>query len=168
MTASSSSTTLSNYVDHKKGIDVPALPLTFQDAIEVTRKLEFRYLGVDVLCIIQYSEEDWSREASNMTSILECSWLNIAAAGSDQDDGRLIMEREPLLNQPCKLPSTLFSLPGADAEQATLPIYAYLDSLFYAKSVLEGILDHRAWIMQERILSPLTASAKCSGNVMTL
>lgn len=138
MTASSS-TTLANYVERKKGIDVPALPLTFQDAIEVTRKLRFRYLGVDALCIIQDSEEDWSREASNRTSFLEYSWLNIAAAGSDRDDGGLFMERESLLNQLCKLPSTLFSLPGADAEQATSPIYAYLDSPFFAKSVLKGI-----------------------------
>jgi len=96
LVTTSSSTTFTNYNERKEEIDVSTLPLTFLDAIEVTRKLVFRYQWTDALCIIQDSEEDWSREASNMISIFECACLNIAAAGSDKDDGRLFMKRESL------------------------------------------------------------------------
>lgn len=36
---------------------------TFQEAIEVTRRLGVSYIWIDCLCIIQDSVEDWERES---------------------------------------------------------------------------------------------------------
>jgi hypothetical protein len=51
------------------------------------------------------------------------------------------------------MPDSLLSsyLPTSES-----PIYAYLNSRFYARAVFDGFLTRRGWILQERILSPRT------------
>jgi hypothetical protein len=39
------------------------MQLTFRGAIEMTRKLGFRYLWIDSLCIVQNDEDDWKQES---------------------------------------------------------------------------------------------------------
>ncbi|KAH8594872.1 heterokaryon incompatibility protein-domain-containing protein [Bisporella sp. PMI_857] len=148
-----SSTTLENYESRKGAIDVSSLSLTFQDALEAAHRLGVRYLWIDALCIIQDSAEDWAREASNMRSIYEFAWLNIAVAGSEKSDGRIFMKRTSRLSRACKLPDSLLSEYISDFEG---PIHAYLSSRSYAKAVFNGFLTRRGWILQERILSPRT------------
>lgn len=46
-----------------------ALPRTISDAIATTRRLGFRYLWVDALCITQDNPFDWLDEARNMASV---------------------------------------------------------------------------------------------------
>ena len=46
-------TTLDTIEDRKKGLPWSTLPKTFQDAISITRRLGFRYIWIDSLCIIQ-------------------------------------------------------------------------------------------------------------------
>ena len=149
----SSATTFANYESRKQLVDMTTLSLTFQDAFEIVHKLGVQYIWIDALCIIQDSSEDWEREASNMRSIYEFAWLNIAVAGSETEDGRIFMERYPRLSRPCKLPDSLLS--GYIAEFDG-PVYAYLSSQCYAKAVFDGFLTRRGWILQERILSPRT------------
>jgi len=148
-----SATTQANYEARKKSIDMSSLSLTFQDAFECSRRLGIRYLWIDALCIIQDSPEDWEREASNMRSIYEFAWLNVAVAGSEEKDGRLFMRRISRISRPCKMPESLLS-----GYSGTLrgPIYVYLSSQCYAKAVFDGFLTRRGWILQERILSPRT------------
>ncbi|RDW58586.1 hypothetical protein BP6252_13062 [Coleophoma cylindrospora] len=62
------------------------LTKTFQDAIVITRRLGFRYLWIDSLCILQKDETDWLKEASIMGEIYAASYLNIVA--SDASDGK--------------------------------------------------------------------------------
>ena len=57
------------------------LPRTFQDFIEIARRLEIRYVWIDSLCIIQDSGDDWEKEAAQMASIYSNAHLTIAASG---------------------------------------------------------------------------------------
>lgn len=148
-----SATTQANYEARKIYIDTILLSQVFQDAFQATKKLGVRYLWIDALCIIQDSPQDWKREAKNMRSIYEFAWLNIAVAGSEQEDGRIFMKRSPRLSRPCRLPVAL--LPEYALITGGL-IYAFLDSQFYSQSVFNGFLTRRGWILQERILSPRT------------
>lgn len=148
-----SATTLANYESRKQSIDMESLSLAFQDAFQAAQKLAVRYLWIDALCIIQDSTEDWEREASNMRSIYEFAWLNIAVAGSETQDGRLFMNRTPRINRPCKMPDSLLH---GHTSMSESPIYAYLSSQFYAQAVFDRFLTRRGWILQERILSPRT------------
>jgi len=42
------------------------MPLTFQHAIIFTRRLGFRHIWIDSLCIIQDSKPDWEEQAAKM------------------------------------------------------------------------------------------------------
>lgn len=61
------------------GVPVSNLPQTVQDAVQVTRELNLRYLWVDAICIIQDSKSDWEMESSNMASVYQHAYLTIAA-----------------------------------------------------------------------------------------
>ncbi|KAF5598582.1 heterokaryon incompatibility protein [Fusarium pseudocircinatum] len=76
-----------NLSQYQKELPVNDMPPTFQDAIEVTRQLGFRYLWIDSLCIIQDDESDWSQESLMMGNIFEQASCTIAAVDSVDDDG---------------------------------------------------------------------------------
>src|SRR6266516_2675999 len=73
---------MANLKQYKKEISLDSLSKTIQDEVKCARKLKWRYLWVDVLCIIQDSEDDKSREIDQMTQIYKNSVLTISAAKS--------------------------------------------------------------------------------------
>ncbi|KAF4431493.1 HET-domain-containing [Fusarium acutatum] len=76
-----------NLSQYQKELPVNDMPPTFQDAIEVTRQLGFRYLWIDSLCIIQDDESDWSQESRMMGTVFEEASCTIAAVDSVDDNG---------------------------------------------------------------------------------
>ncbi|KAL5347759.1 hypothetical protein ACLOAV_007168 [Pseudogymnoascus australis] len=64
----------------KAGIDIDAMPLNFQDAVKVTRKLGIQYLWIDSLCIIQDDTNDWECESAAMGQVYNHSSVTIRAA----------------------------------------------------------------------------------------
>ncbi|EEU37221.1 uncharacterized protein NECHADRAFT_37072, partial [Fusarium vanettenii 77-13-4] len=65
----------------KTSIDISTLPRVFQDAIDMTRKLNVRYLWIDSLCIKQDKEcGDWQVEALQMGNVYAHSYLNLSAS----------------------------------------------------------------------------------------
>ncbi|KAF8857431.1 HET-domain-containing protein [Acephala macrosclerotiorum] len=54
-----------------KGIDLAMLPKTFEDAVDISKRLGVRYLWIDSLCIIQDSVQDWQKESMKMADIYE-------------------------------------------------------------------------------------------------
>lgn len=74
--------TTKNLAILKRGVALASLPKTFIDAIEITRRLEIKYLWIDCLCILQDDARDWEREASVMGSLYQNSYLTISAANS--------------------------------------------------------------------------------------
>ncbi|KAI1750445.1 heterokaryon incompatibility protein-domain-containing protein [Xylaria castorea] len=109
------------------GFPLSELPPTFKDAIDVAIELGIRYLWIDSLCIVQDDPDDWKREASMMGDVYLNSYLTIAATRA-----------------PDRLHGPL-----------TASIYACQRRSF-ANNVDDGPLNRRAWVLQERILSPRT------------
>jgi Heterokaryon incompatibility protein (HET) len=72
-------TTQSTFGERTRHIDFGQLPKSFQDAVRVTRKLEYRYLWIDSLCIIQDDPNDWARESRRMGDIYKKSILIVSA-----------------------------------------------------------------------------------------
>lgn len=68
-------TTRSNLALHLEDIPFPALTPTLQDVVRLTRMLDFRYLWIDEVCIIQDGREDWFREASRMKAVYGRAFL---------------------------------------------------------------------------------------------
>jgi hypothetical protein len=68
--------------DLTTGIALSLLPKTFQDAIQITRRLGIKYLWIDCFCIIQDDPKDWEREAARMAQIYRYSYATLSAMAS--------------------------------------------------------------------------------------
>ena len=128
------------------GVKESKLPRNFRDAVTVCRKLGKRYIWIDSLCIIQDSKEDWDREAPLMASIYSNSYCTIAAQCAADSSMGFFCDRNPRLLNPCQLPVKMGLLASA------LSRY----SLEFDKKDRpdDKPLYGRAWVLQERLLSP--------------
>jgi Heterokaryon incompatibility protein (HET) len=89
-----------NVSDYTELIDLLSLPQTYQDAIQLTRRLGLRYLWIYSLCIIQDSHEDWVGQAAVMGEIYQGSHLNITSTKSGDPYGGLFAQRNPAVVSP--------------------------------------------------------------------
>lgn len=135
--------TQNNLEAFKISIPLEQLSKTFQDCIAVTRQLGFRYLWIDSLCIIQDDREDWARESVRMSSVYGGSSLTIAASAAPNGSHGCIYEREPADIRPCAISI------GKRSFHYSLEDW----STFYRNSE-SSVLGKRAWVFQERFLSP--------------
>ncbi|KAK5135124.1 hypothetical protein LTR08_005649 [Meristemomyces frigidus] len=72
------------------------LPRAIQDCIGLVKRLGFKFLWVDALCILQDDQEVWSLNARNMDLIYGNANLTICAAdGSGARDGLAALNRGP-------------------------------------------------------------------------
>ncbi|PSN70821.1 HET-domain-containing protein, partial [Corynespora cassiicola Philippines] len=83
-------TLANNLAQHCRGIPLNTLPPTFRDAIIVTRKLGYRYLWIDSLCIVQDDPSDWKEESGKMVEIYQNAALVLAAETARNAQGGFI------------------------------------------------------------------------------
>jgi hypothetical protein len=140
------STTVKNKKAHMAGMNLKQLPRTFQDAIQVTRRLEKRYLWIDSLCIIQGEGGDFSDESKRMEDVYSGAYCVIAAScATDQNSGFLLPREKK-------------------REYVALEADKNADGIFYLcqrlenfnDHVLEGELSRRGWVLQEHALARRT------------
>lgn len=142
--------TKSNMEDLALGFSYEMLPRTIRDAVIVTRKLGYRWLWVDSLCIIQDSPEDWKQEAISMVDVYSNCDLCIAATGAEDSDDGLFTQRDPLIYTPCRMTlyagKAIYAFPSQSAQQNFWCCFK------------ETTLHKRGWVMQELILPARTLS----------
>ncbi|KAF8849351.1 HET-domain-containing protein [Acephala macrosclerotiorum] len=81
-------------------IDVQDMPPNFSDAVVITRRLGYKYLWIDSLCIIQDSKSDWETESQNMGNIYTNAAITLAAAAATSSEGGLLTKGyQPLSNE---------------------------------------------------------------------
>jgi hypothetical protein len=136
--------TTGNLQSCREKLDMSKLSRTIRDAIEVTKRLGFKYLWVDALCIVQDTQEDKLRELSTMKWIYENSSLTIvAASAASAHDGFLGARTGPKRNTfriPCRLGQDRFSVIKIQEHEQ------YDD--------MREPANKRAWTLQEQLLSP--------------
>ncbi|KAF5493186.1 hypothetical protein CGCF413_v010395 [Colletotrichum fructicola] len=108
------------------------LPRTFQHAIYVTKMIGKRYLWIDSLCINQDHETDWETESARMCEVFKNAYCTIAATSARNSD-------EGFLNEPVTVPD-----PKSWREKFKAD---------FQDAVENGVLNKRAWVLQERTLS---------------
>ncbi|RDW67716.1 hypothetical protein BP6252_09112 [Coleophoma cylindrospora] len=118
------------------------LPRTIEDAVTVTRRLGFRYLWVDALCIIQDDEADKLAEIGAMGGVYKNATLTMAAADSPSVKHGFLEDR-PVTGS-CFVP---LLLPNGKLGKIWLRATE-------ADSLKGFALDSRAWTLQESLLSP--------------
>lgn len=139
--------TLHNYQRyHDDGFALEELPTTLRDAVKLTRALGFQYIWIDSLCILQDSVDDWNRESQAMGAAYENAYCTIAATlAPDSDTGFLRGQKIKSVAMPCDL---------TDATKGAYFITAPYQPEF--KQVGQARLNHRGWVVQERLLSRRT------------
>ncbi|KAI1413140.1 HET-domain-containing protein [Hypoxylon sp. FL1857] len=81
--------------DFKRNIPWSSLSKTFQDAVDICRRLGIDYIWIDSICIIQDSDEDWRIESMKMADIYENAYLTIAATKSTDGTGGCYSSADP-------------------------------------------------------------------------
>jgi Heterokaryon incompatibility protein (HET) len=144
-------TTMQTITDHERGLPLTELPKLFHDAIWITRKLGYRYLWIDSLCIIQECKEDWVRESSNMRNIYKHSVITISADNCRDSRDNILDNHDAVLVEYLPL--------GCNSSKEGFQSQMYA---FSAKKWEDShnsdykLLGSRAWALQEEILSPRT------------
>ncbi|KAI4656941.1 uncharacterized protein J4E78_006832 [Alternaria triticimaculans] len=142
-------TTVWNMAKHLiTGITLDELPDNFQEAIRVTRFLKVRYIWIDSLAIVQVPFGDFAKEADLMHKVYRYSHCNIVAADSKDAYGGLFRERTPHKILPVKYQ-------GTDARHHLgEKSWTIVPADLWEKELLSSPIYGRAWVFQERILSP--------------
>jgi len=134
-------TTRENYQDRLSGFSFHDLPKTFQDAFQVTRALGKNLIWIDALCIIQTVEEtedpDWMFESGRMEDTFNSAYCTIAVdSAADWKQG--FLQR---------------SSPPCFTEVTGERVYVCDTRHNFEDDVNNSLLNKRAWVLQERILS---------------
>lgn len=134
-----------NLRSHVQEIRETGLPQTFQDAVRTTRELGLRYLWIDSLCIVQDDPLDFGAECARMNTIFANALCTISA--SDARDCRDGLFRSRTI-KPIRLiyESDDFEPKFTAVIQPSFP-EAWMEGI-------QGPLQSRAWVLQERHLSP--------------
>lgn len=128
------------------GFPSSELPKTFQDAIVVSRRLQIKYLWIDSLCILQDSPEDWKHESAQMHHVYGNAYVTIAADDSRDSSEGLFRVRPPFFVTPTIVTAAWNEVPSKK--------FIVIPRRFWSDSVAESPLNQRAWVLQERYLSP--------------
>ena len=144
-----------NYHGFLQYIPVDRLPKVFTDAITVTGRAGFDYLWIDSLCIIQDSPEDWAAESRIMGSIYENAVCNLAATGFENRSHGLFVQRPLALFKPIEayVKGNIRVKGGIVLQEGK---HFLVDRDMWLAEVVNAPLNRRAWVVQERILSPRT------------
>ncbi|KAA8612762.1 HET domain containing protein pin-c1 [Pyrenophora tritici-repentis] len=131
------------------GIDFDTLPKTFQDAVQITAAIGFRYLWIDSLCIIQDDDEDWQRESAKMAAIFHTGTITLSATSAKNGTEGCGLAMKPGRTMRFSHPHSR----GLDfiARETT-------ETIASAATILDNHLRNapvstRAWILQEQKLS---------------
>ena len=130
------------------GFNLKQLPQTFQDAVDVTRRLDIPFLWIDSLCIIQDDTDDWNKESRLMEKVFSGAYCTIAASSAADSTQGFLSRSPPDTHGLIRLAD-----PAASSSSKSFIIYAGSFTEAFTEDVENGILNTRAWVYQERALS---------------
>lgn len=137
-------TTSKNIRDRvENGILVDNLPDTFKHAVKVTKELGIQYLWIDSLCIIQGDDGDFKDEAQHMESVFSSAYCVIAASRATGTSAGFLRKRRDRKFVKLEIP------PGN-------PFYICEAIDDFQQDVIDGALNKRGWVLQERALARRT------------
>lgn len=132
-----------NLAERKHAIPWDHLPILFRQALEFTYRLGAEYLWIDSLRILQGDELDWSVESKKMAGIYQNSKLTLAASWAENSN-------EDMFSSPKE------SVLGIRVEG--LEKVGVVDDIYVCVKLAHMLeqfpLLNRAWVYQERLLSP--------------
>ncbi|CAG8957326.1 hypothetical protein HYFRA_00010749 [Hymenoscyphus fraxineus] len=133
----------SNITERLAGISWDELPILFQQAIDFTRRLGIQYLWIDSLCIIQDNDADWHRESMKMANIFRNGQLTLGASHALNADSEFLFQASE--------EESGIKIEGLEIPEAIGDVFVRLEPTHHLETFP---LLRRAWVYQERLLSP--------------
>lgn len=173
-----------NIRSRMKNIAWNNLNQTYKDAVTITRRLGFRYIWIDSLCIVQDNSEEWEAAAGGMADIFANSFLTICASHAKDGSVGIFADRQPSNGAEPSTALPNVSLRTTVRSQTTVGVErdVTICARLLARHYFQGIADDhyvehlslwqrprpveeplffRAWALQERILSLRTLDYHC-------
>lgn len=145
----------SNIEELRQSIRLNQLPRVFQDAMYVSIELGISYIWIDSLCIIQDSKEDWVCESGRMGDVYQYAACNIAASGIQDGSLGLFAERKALSRvHPSLFADFVLKVKISGRTIVFKGLYIRAKRTGFVHAIGGSILNSRAWVAQERALSP--------------
>ncbi|KAF5705919.1 hypothetical protein FMUND_11895 [Fusarium mundagurra] len=162
--------TSENLPDFCSEIQLQTLPASFRDAIITCRRIGIPYIWIDSLCILQSglgSHEDWLSHSETMHLVYHNCALNISIDVSENPHGGAFRSRDPTYLQDCCVWSPFYAPPYSSSRNEHIvcdtierPNLWNICAIFTADDFswarVDLPLSNRAWVFQERLLSPRT------------
>ncbi|KAI9928460.1 hypothetical protein ASPWEDRAFT_38689 [Aspergillus wentii DTO 134E9] len=145
----------SNFHEFQKGKPYSILPVAFQEAIRLIKKLGIHYIWIDALCIIQAgpgSKEDWQSECVNMQQVYSNCEVNLSLSTASCPDESCLDGRRP-----SKTPPFEIQIPSRN-DSNRHETWTIVSPKYYEEALYDQPLGTRAWALQERLLSPRVVS----------
>lgn len=155
----------SNLASQLRRIPWTSLPRTFQDAVDLTRRLGLRFLWIDCVCIVQDDPDEYDWEVSRMFHVYHNARLTLAAQqGRTPGEGiysKSTPERETYITLPQEVASRLAEEDCRFDSQAAIKMVGlqtdYVCPTYsrnFERKYDSAPLFTRAWVFQERLVSP--------------
>ncbi|GKU06374.1 heterokaryon incompatibility protein [Fusarium langsethiae] len=135
-------------VQSMSGILMESFPTIMRDGISVVRSLEYEYIWIDALCIVQDDEQDWAHEAAIMGDIYSNAELTISTLVSGDCHTGLFQPRSARVMHP--VPLAIWEpkiLRKANASLSLMPCW------LRHEIKVDGLVHSRGWTLQEQLLS---------------
>lgn len=157
-------TTRANISKHKEEMPINSLPLFIQDTLVAAKALNYRYIWIDALCIIQDDPDDWDREAAKMRDVYANADLTISSLTAKGCQEPLFHLRGLYTTRPIPFDIWIPKVKRQEWEDKTIHQYAIYPSYLVESDnysyftgndeVVENIpITSRGWVLQEQILS---------------
>ncbi|KAF5702098.1 hypothetical protein FGLOB1_9825 [Fusarium globosum] len=122
------------------GISNHELPNSYQEAIQFSLRIGFKYIWIDSLCIIQDSLLDWMQEAKDMKQVYEHAIMNLCSATASDSTGTSFVARRQSLLRPMRV-------------KVHGEVFQLLCDGLLEDDITYCTLRSRAWVYQEWYLS---------------
>ncbi|UPL00335.1 hypothetical protein LCI18_011269 [Fusarium solani-melongenae] len=129
------------------GISISELPQSYKEAIDACIRLNFKFIWIDSLCIIQDSTDDWRAESATMMHVYGNALLTIAAAAAAESSESSLTHRDSLNIQP----TTIMVPQEGPGEVPDVPYILAPGEPF--NEIKNSPLRRRAWVLQESYIS---------------
>jgi hypothetical protein len=96
--------TVARLTEYQHGIDISTLPALWGEAMAAVRKIGYRYLWIDALCVVQDDEEEKFREVLAMGSYVANADLVFAPTNTSPDDHLAPNSSQPDVCEPFLAP----------------------------------------------------------------